>query len=354
MMNGKDIFDREFIAAVLTRQGNDLLKELNALQSRCCSKVIHDTRVQSRRIRSALEAFCDLFNADAYKALYRDIRKITKLLGPPRETGVALELLQGLSNEGDLAEGICWEYLAERMEMRLRKQMIRLRRNLREIDTHQLQLRIQSLLGGFTFPSAIQIQQKGLDRGVRKPAQSPLFPKANYDCEYPLRIFRDLAEPILSFRPRYQFSRATDAHLHKMRINAKKLRYAMELFASVWPHGLKDECAAAHALQDADGKYHDWCSLCDGLRKEIRHSHKRDAGHLAFQIGRLLAFADDRRHELRKPILPAITSLQSMLLPLLQEANDESDSSPKPMAAAQSPGNASANKHEYFKVPVKP
>jgi CHAD domain-containing protein len=146
-----------------------------------------------------------------------------------------------------------------------------------------------------------------------------LFQMYESNRERAQRIFRELAQPVLSFRTRYQFHRATDDKLHEMRIAAKKLRYAMEIFDPLWPHGLKDQIGDARDLQDVGGEYHDWCVLCGNLKAEIRRFHKGNNSHLVFQIGRLLAFAEDRKAELRKKILPAITTLQATLLLMLPD-----------------------------------
>jgi CHAD domain-containing protein len=308
--------DEEFSRGVVTQQADALLKELVSLKSRFCEKSIHDTRVQSRRMRAALEAYQDLFNPGPYRSFYRAIREITQALGKPRETGVSLTLLRDLSNAGDIAEGFCWEYLVKRLENKLRKQKSRFLRSLNAIDPLRLQSQIQFFLADMD-PHAAGIGSTTEKAG--QPFQPALFQMRETNRERAQCIFKELAQPLLAFRPRYHFHRAPDDKLHELRISAKKLRYAMELFAPIWPHGLNDEIADVRALQDAGGQYHDWCVLCEILKAEIRRLHKGDNGQLAFQIGRLLAFAEDRKVELRKNILPAITTLQSTLLRLLPQ-----------------------------------
>lgn len=324
--------DENYSKAVLARQAESLYKELACLQSDCCEKSIHDTRVQSRRMRAALEAFRDLFNPDPYRALYRTVKQITRTLGKPRETGVILKLLRELGDAGDMAEGVSREYLVEKMENKLQKQEKRLLRNLKTLDPLQLQSQMQFLLASmdlYAAKDASKIETAGQTRtSMRKrimemPFQQTLFGMHETDRDRALRIFKELAPPILAFRARYHFHRATDDKLHELRISAKKLRYAMELFAPIWPHGLKEKIADARALQDAGGLYHDWCVLCATLKEEIGRTHEGDNAHLAFQIGRLLAFAEDRKAELRREILPAINALQSTLQALLASSVSE-------------------------------
>jgi hypothetical protein len=85
----------------------------------------------------------------------------------------------------------------------------------------------------------------------------------------------------------------------------------MELFASLWPNKLKNNIADARALQDAGWQYHDWCVLCEKLNTKSRRLRKGDTRALAFQMGRMLPFAEQRKAELRKQVLAKIIDLQS-------------------------------------------
>jgi CHAD domain-containing protein len=324
--------DQEFGKTVLQQRAEALLSEIASLADRASEKAIHDTRVQSRRMRAALEAFQDLFAPHPWRALYDSVRGITKILGGPRETGVMLGLVRDLGGSGDLAESLCREFLAEKTRRKLRRQERRLQRKLKTIDPPRLHSQVDFLMSGMepqeisdAAPSSRPIPSAA--RGRRRAGQAaarPTLPRrqANPDGRAQ-RIFAESAQPILSFRPRYDFRRATDEQLHALRITAKKLRYAMEIFDPVWPGGLKEPIAQSRALQDAGGNYHDWCVLCESLKAEIRRLNQRETAHLAFQIGRLLACAEDRRTELRKQILPALTTLQATLGSLLAQAAPE-------------------------------
>jgi CHAD domain-containing protein len=320
MMISTSRSDEEFPKAVIAQQADALLKILVSLQNRSCEKSIHDTRVQSRRVRAALEAFRTLCNPGPYRALYSTIKEITRTLGKPRELSVVLMLLRDLHNTGDMAEGLCRDYLIERMENRLRKQENRLLRSLNAIDPFRLKSQVQFLLGGM---DSHVVGNESTTAKTGRPFQQALFPMREGDRERAQRVFGELAQPILAFQPRYHFHRATDDKLHELRISAKKLRYAMDLFAPIWPGGLKDEIMVARALQDAGGQYHDWCVLCENLKAEIGRLYKGDTGNIAFQIGRLQAAAEDRRNELRKHVLPAIENLQSTLRCLMQHEGSQ-------------------------------
>jgi CHAD domain-containing protein len=240
-----------------------------------------------------------------------------------------------------MAESLCRDYLMERFQGKLQEQEKKLERILKTIDPPRLRSRIAFLLAGMelpaewnTFVDAADWAVNGPNRRRRKqnPFQPTLFPLHEKAQERAQRILRQLKEPILAFRPRYDFRKATDDQIHALRIGAKKLRYAMEIFDPIWPSGLKDPIVEARALQDAGGDFHDLSVLCQCLKTEIRRLNKGETVHLAFQIGRLLAFAEERRTHLRKQILPALTTLQAALHQLLGETGAGNDLRPRAMA----------------------
>ena len=331
----------EFGKTILQQRADSLLDELVSLKRRPDEKSIHDTRVQSRRLRAALEAFQDLFAPHPWQAVYSAVKEITRTLGGPRETGVIILLLRDLGGAGDMAESLCREYLMERLQEKLQKQEKRLERTLKAIDPSRLRSRIAFLLAGMELPAESNTIVDAADwaakrpnrrRRQQNPFQPTLFPLHEEALERAQRILRQLMEPILAFRPRYDFRKATDDQIHALRIGAKKLRYAMELFDPIWRGGLKNPIAEARALQDAAGDFHDSCDLCRCLKTDIRRLNKGETVHLAFQIGRLLAFAEERRTELRKQILPAMKTLQSTLHQLLGETGAGKDLRPPAMA----------------------
>jgi CHAD domain-containing protein len=319
--------DAEFCRSVLTQKLFSLLKELVALKSRPGEKAIHDTRVQSRRMRAALEAFEDLLSPGPYRTVYQKIKQITRTLGRIRETGVILGLMRKLGKKEDLAEAICREYLVERISAELRKQERSLQRKLNAIDPVQLQSQIQSLLAGMPShapnsepPATVgQTQTILRARDMRRTVKPVILQSKGRDRERAQRILREMVRPILAFRSRSQFQSATDERLHKIRIGAKKLRYAMEIFSPYWPDGLKEEIVDARALQDVGGSYHDWCVICEILKAEMQRAQKSNKEHLALQIGRFLTAAEDQKAGLREQLLPAITACQSTLRLLLPD-----------------------------------
>jgi CHAD domain-containing protein len=67
----------EFAKTILKWQADWLLDEPVSLKRHPDEKSIHDTRVQSRRLRAALEAFQDLFAPHPWQAVYSALKKLT-------------------------------------------------------------------------------------------------------------------------------------------------------------------------------------------------------------------------------------------------------------------------------------
>jgi len=323
--------DRAFGAEVLQNRAQQLLGQVSSLKRRIGGESVHDTRVASRRLRAALEAFEDLFPPERWKAGYSSARAVTKALGRVREEEVTLGLLAGLTNGGDLAENLCREYLEERYRKEIARLQAKMMRRLGRINMRHLRAQIDTLLQGFGPPGA------PTEAGQEEPAgaapatasrrrdshQGNLFDRPGGPLVRARRVAESLCAPILSFRPRYDFRRASDERLHNLRIAGKKLRYALEIFDPVWPGGLASEIALSRALQDTAGEYHDWVVLRERLQAEIRRLTRKETTHLAFQIGRILALVEDRKSEKRKAILPALTGLQTGLLEALARARGE-------------------------------
>ncbi len=311
---------------ILRERMGSLVEELTRLKRRPDEESIHDTRVQSRRMRAALEAFKDLFPPHPWNAVYSRARQVTKALGKARETEVSLSLLKEQTGSGDMAENLCREYLEQRFQKTLQKRKRKLKKSLREINLRELRSKTQFLLSNL---GPFEDLEGSLPNAGGRPAakrgnapQLSLFRLQQEPTGRGRRVLEELSAPILSFRARYDFRGATDQQLHDLRIAAKKLRYGLEIFSPAFPSGLDKEIALARALQDAGGHYHDWSVLRETLQKEIRRLTKQETTHLAFQLGRLLSQAQDQRAELRKKMLPALTQLQAALRAMLQ--TDES------------------------------
>jgi CHAD domain-containing protein len=95
---------------------------------------------------------------------------------------------------------------------------------------------------------------------------------------------------------RHAGAHPTDQQLHRIRIQAKQLRYAAEAAAPVVGKPARKMAAAAESLQTVLGDHHDAVTAEDWLRREAAGgSHA-----LAFSAGQLVVVQRQRQARLRR------------------------------------------------------
>jgi CHAD domain-containing protein len=307
---------KEFCQQVLRSRMDSFLKKLRSLESKMTGAGVHKTRVDSRRMRATLDAFQELFPPRPFGAVYREIRSVTRILGGPREIAVTLGLVRELE-QNELTEDSCLKYLRKKFVARLKKQEKKLQRKLAGIDLPRLRSRLEFLISVIESDELHRVRQTGSPalrvrrrRRISHSSQDTLFPMSESAVEHAARVFQKVAAPISEFRTDRQFKAASDEELHSLRISAKKVRYAMEIFSSAWRGGLKDCIEKARKLQEAGGKYNDWSVLCRCFNEEIKRLNSSESVHLAFQIGRLAALAELRKEDLKVDMREALMELQ--------------------------------------------
>jgi len=260
-------------------------------------RAVHETRVESRRLRAALISFRQMFPPYPFKSAYGAVRKITRLLGKPRETAVMLKLVQGVSQDRALDRS-CLQYIEARLESRLRGREALLEKELKRVDPLRIRAKLDFLLS------------------VREPAQPALFQMRESALAQSFRALKGFTASISEYNAMQRFDAATDDELHLLRIAAKKARYAMEIYSPIWPGGLSEHIVKARKFQDAGGVYNDWRGLRCFLDNEAKRLHSKESVRLAFEIGRLAEYAESRKSELRVLLRAALAEFQESLAAL--------------------------------------
>ncbi|WBV42110.1 CHAD domain-containing protein [Pseudoroseomonas cervicalis] len=194
---------------------------------------VHQMRVAARRLRSCLKLFRPLLDSPELRALEAGLRDLARALGAAREwdvflSGMAVELGAALGTEPR------WTRLLRRAEERRLAAYAGL----------------AALLRGPEFRALIW-------RAMREA----LLPSAAAAPATPLRA---AARAILARRRRKLMKRGaaiatlSDEALHALRLEAKRLRYAAELFAPLWPgKASRRYIKRLSALQEALGLSND-------------------------------------------------------------------------------------------------
>ncbi|MBN1361122.1 MAG: CHAD domain-containing protein [Sedimentisphaerales bacterium] len=212
---------------------------------------VHQARVASRRIREGLRLFSDCFDGKRISAWRRRIRRLTRGLGAARDLDVHIDFvekfLDGLDqSRAEARPGI--ERLLLRLRQRRRVAQPDVVRALDALDKDNILADMHGELEKTLF----------MLRSHEVQIQSPfVFRQASAHIRRRQRGLwageHALADP-----------QDTKGH-HQLRIDAKKLRYTMEICDAAYDGRLKPVIKAVKDLQSLLGDIHD----CDVWAEEI-------------------------------------------------------------------------------------
>jgi CHAD domain-containing protein len=300
--------DLAFTSKALHYRVKVFAARLSKVVATVSNKAVHDTRVESRRMCAALDAFRDLFPPDPFRLVHREVRRITRLLGKPRETAVSLDLMHDLADE-EKVDSSSRKFLEARLSSKLQKQVARLQKKIKRVDPLRILSRLDFLLSTMALDAAVS----GKRPGVHPSHQLALFPGRESVVFQASHILESAISPIMEYREGSLFDAASDEDLHSLRIAAKKARYAMEIFSPIWPGDLEECISAARKFQDAAGNYHDWGVLAQYLVKEAGRLERRESYFLLSEIGRVAAWAASRQKSQKPTMRAALLELQDRL-----------------------------------------
>jgi CHAD domain-containing protein len=261
---------------------------------------LHDYRVALRRTRTALGQLPGVFPAGEVDAFRRELGWLGQVTGPRRDHDVLVECLDG--------------YLKD-LPPWVRDDLSPLRRFIIEREAQE-QEELVAALDSDRYRRLVQGWGRFLGRSR---AASPVPPNA-------ARPISALAGERLVKASRKVESRAQAiepaspaAQIHRLRIAAKKLRYLLELFGSLYPRREVDRLVKAFkGLQDVLGAHNDLATQKRSLAafaEELAASGTSPAAPF-LAVGYLLARLDDRQAQVRE-------RLGGALVKYLRPANRE-------------------------------
>lgn len=228
---------------------------------------VHDMRVASRRLRSALRDFMPHMRVGRrLDAARSELKRLADALGAVRDEDVAIQALEKLKEKAGehAAKGL--ELFADARIARREKARAELARAL---EDEALESAREHLASAFEKATAPRKKKRGDIKGEaaegRKDGARSFRELGRIIVE---RSWDELRGPSL-YRP------LKSGRLHKVRIAAKRLRYALELFAACFGEEAKHLAHELADLQTALGDLHD----CDEWVKEFgeRLSEQREA-----------------------------------------------------------------------------
>jgi CHAD domain-containing protein len=280
---------------------------------------VHSMRVASRRLRSALRSFLPHLNERALAPVIKQIKVVADTLGEVRDQDVAIQALEELLPE-----------IPKRFAHAL-QQLIEARKENREAERANLQkllgkTRLKQLRA--EFQSAITQQQPA----PTSPADLPSYVDVAREIINNRLTGLEQLSKSLYYPDQVQ-------PLHDMRIAAKRLRYAIELFAECWDTDIGPFAKNAALLQTYLGQLHDCDVWIEDFRKKISACRKSGNHDQAETFVWLFTYYQEQRNKYYREAFFCWSSwqadeLSSKLKEMLQ---------PEDARAMNSSGSASAS-----------
>jgi CHAD domain-containing protein len=206
---------------------------------------VHDMRVASRRLRSAIRDFVPYLRKRKLSAPARQLKEIADKLGEVRDYDVAIIALEKLQKKvsGEVSSGlqrIIGDQKAEREIARTE-----LTSTMSSSAISELEPAFLEAIGASVTPAA---EETTKTRTTRKTG-------SGYKVFARVTLLRRLKELVRLSTSLYQPHEVKP--LHEMRMAAKRLRYAQDLFGHCWGESLEVFSRQVAKLQTSLGELHD-------------------------------------------------------------------------------------------------
>ena len=212
---------------------------------------VHSMRVASRRLRSALRDFVPYLRKRPLAPVLKQLRSIADSLGEVRDQDVAIAALEGMQSHApaDLNAGLT-PFIEARKQVR-EQARDELKAILETSELKELESEFMAGVDGATRASSPEITFLKMSQGIILER---------------LKEFEALSNGLLN-----PFEIET---LHDMRIAAKRLRYALELFQQCWGRSISGYAKRIARIQGALGELHDCDVWIESLGKHIINARK--------------------------------------------------------------------------------
>ncbi len=230
---------------------------------------LHDMRVATRRLRTALLVFALAIPEETREILGRDLRWIGRGLGRVRDIDVALKRVAAMTTRAPEHERAALYVFARYLEILRARRRLRLLRRLdsKRFDVFRENARkwiegAPDLLAAEVAPDAAAAP------GTAPPALAPAYmvgPRIVAEWDNRMREACQEAE-----------RKSTPANVHALRIAVKHARYAVEFFVVSDGQGARQRAKQLARIQDKLGEHQDAATLLRHLRRYARAIPRRD------------------------------------------------------------------------------
>ncbi len=232
-------FERMLLHEPGSRRGEDI-------------EAVHDMRVATRRMRSAFRLFAPFYKSRKVEPFQRNLKRTGRVLGAVRDLDVFMEKAQRFIDahpEADLTP------LVEAWQARLDEARPRL---IEHLDSPRFDRFVHDFHAFLTTPGA-----GAKKAGDRVPTEARhVLPQLIYGLYEQVRVYDDVADT------------RDISTLHALRIELKRLRYALEFFEEILGPEARAVIKDVKVMQDHLGDLND-AEVAEGILSEFIAQHDR-------------------------------------------------------------------------------
>ncbi|PWU02261.1 MAG: hypothetical protein C5B51_21070 [Terriglobia bacterium] len=230
-----------FAAEQARRRLERLAFQVSAANKSLGAEAVHELRVAIRRCTQALTVFKACFPRRELKKVRRELKQAMTAAGPVRDCDIAVELLSKTSVRG-----------AGALSARFRSA-----RKSKEKALAALVRRWSARRSISKWCEALELNApRSCDGTVESTAGSML---------------RRLGKEYYRCGEKAAARGASGEELHEFRIFAKKFRYSIELFSSVYPGGLEEQTGQVKEIQSLLGTINDYNAVRTMVQESGKH-----------------------------------------------------------------------------------
>lgn len=206
---------------------------------------VHDMRVASRRLRSAIKDFSPYLRENKLRGPIDDSKQIAEALGDVRDRDVAIIELEKKASEAPADAAVGIGHLISHLRSRRTTARAKLVSTIAKRKLATFQSEFETALD-----NALKVSRRS--KNVEGTADKSCLSFREAGRNIIKTNFQKLQDISVSLYAPFKTKR-----LHRMRIAAKRLRYATKLFAPCWMDGLAPFDKEIAGLQTSLGELHD-------------------------------------------------------------------------------------------------
>ena len=215
---------------------------------------VHSMRVASRRLRSAMRDFMPYLRQRGLSSVLKQTKNIAGSLGEVRDQDVAIIALEKIQKQASAEVSHALQQLIdERKERR-----------------NESRDKLSSVLIADEMKTAKTEFMARIEKATTLPTNQTELTFSKMSAAVILDRLKELEKLSESLYEPFEIE-----SLHDMRIAAKRLRYALELFQQCWGRSLQTYAKTAARMQTALGEVHDCDVWIESLGKRINLARKQ-------------------------------------------------------------------------------